>query len=105
MRTRASHKSRFADSSESFHIRLCHFCMNLNESNTVVQRCDRCGRTLTNSEAAHALYRQVADQLDLNEDGDGLEALEDAMADEDSLEEMESTISEALPINGLSVVW
>ncbi len=104
MNTRGLNNSSFTQPGENFHFRLCHFCLNLNESSTVVHRCDRCGRTLSNPHSAQALYRQVVEQL--SEEVDGLAGLEEGMdEDEEALEEMESTISEALPINGLSVVW
>lgn len=32
---------------DSVHIRLCHFCFHLNESDNDVYRCDRCKRLLT----------------------------------------------------------
>ncbi|MEZ4752032.1 MAG: hypothetical protein R3B54_15780 [Bdellovibrionota bacterium] len=111
------------DTAEKSHFRLCHFCYFLNESPMAVSKCRRCQKPLRNPSDSEQLYHQIAQQLQLEDDGDGAELFAEAIAhllpsgqqlddsfDEDEDDEIDSvgiqgTIDEVLPLNGLSVVW
>src|SRR5690606_28111308 len=46
------------------HFRLCHFCLHLNESHTVISQCERCHRSLRNPADSRNLYHRIARHLE-----------------------------------------